>query len=67
MTVGSLKKIAPIPHWAGEEIAPFSKREYKARLDALKQRAAEQGVDYVVVYADKLHFGDIDFFTGLQI
>ncbi|UCF97078.1 MAG: hypothetical protein JSV89_18175, partial [Spirochaetaceae bacterium] len=63
----SFQKIKPIPNWTGDEVAPFSKQEYEARIDALKQRAADQGVDYVVVYADKLHFGDIDFFIGLQI
>jgi hypothetical protein len=63
----SYEKIKPIPRWAGKEVNPFTREEYKRRIDALKKRAVDAGVDVIVLYADKLHFGDIDYFTGLQI
>jgi hypothetical protein len=62
-----LRKVPPIPRWHGTEAPPFTREEYGARFDALRARAASVGVEHVVVYGDKLHFGDIDFFTGLQI
>jgi hypothetical protein len=62
-----LKKISPIPRWAGAEVPPFMREEYAERFAALRAHAAGEAVEYVVVYGDKLHFGDIDFFTGLQI
>jgi Xaa-Pro aminopeptidase len=62
-----LRKIAPIPRWEGREVPPFTPEEYGQRFEALRSRAAREGVERIVVYGDKLHFGDIDFFTGLQI
>lgn len=62
-----LRKVVPIPRWEGREVPPFTPEEYGQRFDALRSRAAREGVERIVVYGDKLHFGDIDFFTGLQI
>jgi len=62
-----LKKVSPIPRWAAAEVSAFTKEEYAERFAALRARAAAADVEYVAVYGDKLHFGDIDFFTGLQI
>jgi hypothetical protein len=62
-----LRKVPPIPRWAGREPSPFTPAEYAARFESLREQAAAAGVEHVVIYGDKLHFGDIDFFTGLQI
>ena len=62
-----LRKVSPIPRWEGREVRPFTAKEYGRRFAALRCGPRAKGVECVVVYGDKLHFGDIDFFTGLQI
>lgn len=40
--------------------------EYQSRIDALWQRAAERGLDLLLVYGDREHAGNLAFLTGFD-
>ncbi|MFR1109637.1 MAG: hypothetical protein ACLSDO_00575 [Anaerotruncus colihominis] len=46
----------PLPHFTAED--------YLARLDLLTGRMREKGVSHVVIYGDREHFSNIDYFSS---
>lgn len=56
-----------LPEFGIPEIRPELPAEtYLDRLDRFRRRAAEGGVDLVVVYADREHFANIAYLTGFE-
>jgi Xaa-Pro aminopeptidase len=52
----------PIP-----EVAPeLSSSIYANRLERLRERAADRGVDHVVLYADREHSANLSYLTGFD-
>lgn len=43
---------------------PVEKEEYLFRLDMLRRRMADDGMDVTVVYGDREHFGNISYLSG---
>ena len=46
----------PLPHFTAED--------YLARLDLLTGRMREKGVSHVVIYGDREHFSNIEYFSS---
>lgn len=42
----------------------FSKEDFEARISALRSHMKGDGIDFVVLYADREHFANMFFFTG---
>jgi hypothetical protein len=57
----------PLPDFGLPEATPdIPAARYRARLEALRERAAVDGYDRLVVYADREHSANIAFLTGFD-
>lgn len=42
----------------------LGKADYELRVDALKKRMSEKGIDYVMIYGDREHFSTVCYFSA---
>lgn len=56
-----------LPDFGEPSVEPrIEAEEYEARLAALRERAADRGLDVVVVYGDREHFANLAFLSGFD-
>jgi hypothetical protein len=56
-----------LPIFPRSEVAPeLPASIYPVRVDRLRERAAEQGYDHLVVYADREHSANLSYLTGFD-
>ncbi|MCL1795815.1 MAG: aminopeptidase P family N-terminal domain-containing protein [Clostridia bacterium] len=60
-----LKKANPLSH-REEDVAqiPMQAQDYLYRVDLLRKRMEKDGVDTAVLYGDREHFSNIEYFSG---
>jgi Xaa-Pro aminopeptidase len=69
MSVTPTARLLPVelPLFARPEVAPALPVEiYPARLERLRERAADRAVDHVVLYADREHSANLSYLTGFD-
>lgn len=45
---------------------PFDRKDYQTRLKLLVERMQERGISHVVIYGDREHFANIEYFSGFD-
>jgi Xaa-Pro aminopeptidase len=48
-----------------EEVPDYSRQEYLQRISRFRERLGARGLDFGVIYADREHSGNLNYFTGI--
>ena len=67
MTASARLTTIELPTFGRSEVAPeLPASIYPARVDQVRERAAERGYDQLVVYADREHSANLSYLTGFD-
>ena len=61
-----LEKVSLPEFGGGEEAPPVSSAAYESRLQAVTERMRREGLHFLTVYADREHFANLAYLTGLD-